>query len=131
MKNTKLKRYKRQQEKKNRDKVLFALKEFGEVTPLKILEFIDNKSEIDAKDYFEKNNKRYSLEQFKKKKKEFSMVIRTVKSILEKLTNENLVIHKKGGIYCLNETLNNFLLFPNPLGKYMIYSIGNFSPKSI
>jgi hypothetical protein len=131
MKNTKLKRYKQSQEKRNREKVLYALKELGEATPSKILEFIDKQSEIDAKMYFEINNIPYTLKQLQKKKKEFSMVIRTVKSILGKLTNENLVIHKKGGIYCLNESINNFSLFPNPYGTSMIYSIGNFFPTTV
>lgn len=131
MKNTKLKRYKQSQEKKNREKVLYALRNLKQATPSTILEFIDKKSETDTKGYFEDNNIKYSLEDFQKKKKDFSIVIRTVKSILEKLTNENLVIHKKGGIYCLNESINNFLLFPNPFGKSLIYSIGNFFPTSI
>jgi hypothetical protein len=131
MKNTKLKRYKQSQEKRNREKVLYALKELGEATPSKILEFIDKQSEIDTKIYFEINNIPYTLKQLQKKKKEFSMVIRTVKSILGKLTNENLVIHKKGGIYCLNESINNFSLFPNPYGTSMIYSIGNFFPTTV
>jgi hypothetical protein len=131
MKNTKLKRYKQSQEKRNREKVIYALKELREATPSKILEFIDKQSEIDAKIYFEINNITCTLNQLQKKKKEFSMVIRTVKSILEKLTNENLVIHKKGGIYCLNKSINNFSLFPNSYGTSMIYSIGNFFPTTI
>jgi hypothetical protein len=131
MKNTKLKRYKQSQEKKNREKILFTLKELEEATPSKILEFIDKQSENEAKNYFKEHNISYTLVEFQKKKKEFSMVIRTVKSILEKLTNEKLVIHKKGGIYCLNESINNFLLFPNPFGESMVYSIGNFFPTTI
>lgn len=132
MKNTKLKRHKQSQEKRNREKVLYALKELKEATPSKILEYINKQSEKDAKSYFEKNNNiTCTLEQLQKKKKEFSMVIRTVKSILEKLTNENLVIHKKGGIYSLNESISNFLLFPNPFGESMVYSIGNFFPTTI
>jgi hypothetical protein len=131
MKNTKLKRYKQSQEKRNREKVIYALKELREATPSKILEFIDKQSEIDAKIYFEINNITCTLKQLSKKKKEFSMVIRTVKSILEKLTNENLVIHKKGGIYCLNKSINNFSFFPNPYGTSMIYSIGQFFPTTV
>jgi hypothetical protein len=61
------------------------------------LEFIDKESEIDAKIYFENNNIPYTSKQLEKKK-DISMVIRTVKSILGKLTNENLVIHKKVNI---------------------------------
>ena len=131
MKNTKLKRFKQSQEKKNQEKVLFALKELKEATPSKILEFIDKQSDKDAKDYFEINNIPYNSKQFEEKRKEFSMVIRTVKSILGKLTNEKLVIHKKGGIYALNESLNKFLLFPNHFGESMVYSIGNFFPTTI
>jgi hypothetical protein len=131
MKNTKLKRYKQSQEKKNREKVLFALKELKEATPSKILEFIDKQSEKYAKDYFENNNIPCTPKSLQKKRKEFSMVIRTVKSILKKLTDENLVTHKKGGIYCINESINNFSLFPNPYGTSMIYSIGHFFPTTI
>jgi len=132
MKNTKLKRYKQSQEKKNREKVLYAIKELKEATPSKILEFIDKEAEKEAKSYFENNNTPCTSEQqLQKKKKEFSMVIRTVKSILEKLSNEKLVIHKKGGIYYLNESINNFSLFPNPYGTSMIYSIGDFFPTTI
>jgi hypothetical protein len=131
MKNTKLKRYKQSQEKKNKEKVIYALKKLREATPSKILEFIDKQSEKYAKDYFKENNISFTSEEFQKKKKEFSMVIRTAKSILGELTNENLVIHKKGGIYCLNESINNFSLFPNPYGRSMIYSIGNFFPTTI
>jgi hypothetical protein len=131
MKNTKLKRYKQSQEKRNKEKVIYALKKVREATPSKILEFIDKQSEKYAKDYFKENNRSFTSEEFEKKKKEFSMVIRTVKSILGKLTNENLVIHNNGGIYCLNESINNFSLFPNPYGTSMIYSIGHFFPTTI
>ena len=131
MKNTKLKRFKQSQEKKNRKNVLDTLNILKEATPSKIFEFIDLKSEEEAKDYFKENNISFTSEKFEKKKKEFSMVIRTVKSILEKLTNEHLVIHKKGGIYSLNESLNNFLFFPNDFGKSMVYSIGSFFPSTI
>ena len=131
MKNTKLKRYKQSQEKRNREKVLFALKELKEATPSKILEYIDKEAEKEAKSYFENNNIPCTPKLLQEKQKEFSMVIRTVKSILEKLTNEKLVIHKKGGIYSLNESMNNFSLFPNPYGSSMIYSIGQFFPTTI
>jgi hypothetical protein len=131
MKNTKLKRYKQSQEKKNKEKVKFALKELKEATPTKVLELIYKEARNEAISYFENNNISYNLKQFEEKTKELSMSIRTVKSILEKLTNEKLVIHKKGGIYCLNESLNNFLIFPNPYGTSIIYSIGNFFPTTI
>jgi hypothetical protein len=131
MKNTKLKRYKQSQEKRNKEKIICALKKLRMATPSKILEFIDKQSEKYAKDYFKENNRSFTSEEFEKKKKEFSMVIRTVKSILGKLTNENLVIHNNGGIYCLNESINNFSLFPNPYGTSMIYSIGHFFPTTI
>ena len=132
MKNLKIKRYKQSQEKKNREKVLFAIRELKEATPSKILEFIDKEAENEAKSYFENNNIPCpSEQQLQKKQKEFSMVIRTVKSILGKLTNENLVTHKKGGIYSLNESVNNFSLFPNPYGSSMIYSIGQFFPTTV
>ena len=131
MKNTKLKRYKQSQEKKNREKVLVALKELKESTPSKILEYIDKEARNEAKQYFENNNISYNSKKLEIKAKEFSMVIRTVKSILEKLTSEKLVTHKKGGIYSLNESINNFSLFPNPYGKSMIYSIGQFFPTNI
>jgi hypothetical protein len=131
MKNLKLKRYKQSQEKKNREKVLYALKELKEATPSKILEFIDIDAEKEAKRYFENNNISYNSKKLEIKTKELSMVIRTVKSILNKLTDEKLVIHRKGGIYCLNESINNFSLFPNPYGSSIIYSIGNFFPTTI
>lgn len=131
MKNTKLKRFKQYQEKRNRKNVLDTLNILKESTPSKIFEFIDLKSEEEAKDFFQKNNISFTSEKIEKKKKEFSMSIRTVKSILEKLTYENLVIHKKGGNYSLNQSLNKFVLFPNDFGESMVYSIGNFHPTTI
>ena len=133
MKNLELKRYKESQEKENRQKVLYALRILREATPSKIHESIEIKSKKDAKDYFNNHNISYisDSEEFQEKQKEFSMSIRTVKSILEKLTSENLVIHKKGGIYSLNESINKFILFPNHFGESMVYSIGNFFPSTI